>query len=470
MRLLQRELRTRDGSRDNGNGHGQLALVDGSRVGVIGGGPAGSFFAHFMLRMAESVGLDVAVDVYEPRFFTHCGPAGCNHCGGIVSESLVQVLATEGVILPPTIVRRGIDSYVLHTDVGDVRIQTPRVEKRIAAVYRGNGPRTSEPLEITGFDRYLLDLTTASGARVIRKLVNDLAWRDGRPLITSVDGDSAAYDLVVVAAGINAQTVELIRNAAPAFRPPNTQKTFICEFRIGQTASGDWLGSSMHVFLLDLPGLKFAALIPKGEFATLCLLGDQLDDRLVASFLGAPEFRRCFPGSVVPEPVCRCYPRINVSAATQPYADRLVWIGDCGVARLYKDGIGSAYRTAKAAARTAVFHGIAAGDFRRHYWPACRSLDFDNTIAKMLFAVTRLIQGAQTARRGVLRMTASEQRQGGSAMRMSSVLWDVFTGSAPYREVLLRTVHPAFPLALAWNLLAGNLWRSSDRREKETMS
>ena len=42
----------------------------------------------------------VAVDIYEPRSFGRCGPAGCNHCGGIVSELLVQILAAEGIRLP----------------------------------------------------------------------------------------------------------------------------------------------------------------------------------------------------------------------------------------------------------------------------------------------------------------------------------------------------------------------------------
>jgi len=35
------------------------------------------------------------------------------------------------------------------------------------------------------------------------------------------------------------------------------------------------------------------------------------------------------------------------------------------MSRLNKDGIGSAYRTAKAAAATAVFSGISANDFRK---------------------------------------------------------------------------------------------------------
>jgi len=457
---------TRRMRRTRGHDAGELELSDGSRVGVIGGGPAGSFFSFFLLTMAESIGLELEVDIYEPRFFTHRGPAGCNHCGGIISESLVQMLAAEGINLPPTVVRQGIDSYVLHTDQGDVRIQAPRDEKRIAAVYRGNGPRESEPAEVAGFDRHLLELTSSSGARVVRKLARDVSWHDGRPRITSVDGVASDYDLLVMATGINSQAVKLFRDAGNGFSAPQTQRTFICEFRLGEDTIRQWFGNSMHVFLLDVPRLGFAAMIPKGEFITLCLLGDDLDDQLVESVIRAPEVQRCFPGLTVPAMACHCYPHINVEAAVRPFADRMVWVGDCGVARLYKDGIGSAYRTAKAAARTAVFHGVSAGDFKRHFWPACRSLDVDNAIARVVFGVTHLIQHSRVLRRGVVRMTAREQAGEGGSRQMSSVLWDTFTGSAPYRDILRRTLHPGFPLALAWNVIAGALTFGGTKREE----
>ena len=106
-------------------------LVDGSRVAVMGGGPAGSFFSYFLLAMAQRSGIDIKVDVYEAKDFSRLGPPGCNMCGGIVHESLVQILATEGINLPPTVVQRGIDSHVLHTGEGSARIETPAQEKRI---------------------------------------------------------------------------------------------------------------------------------------------------------------------------------------------------------------------------------------------------------------------------------------------------------------------------------------------------
>ena len=438
-------------------------LDHGSRIGVIGGGPAGSFFAYFLLKMAESLGLQITVDIYEPRFFNHTGPAGCNHCGGIVSETLVQLLAAEGINLPSSIVERGIDSYVLHMDVGNVRIDTPLYEKRIAAVFRGNGPRESVVTDVIGFDRYLLDLASSIGANVVRKMVNRVDWQGDKPQLVTPDGSSAIYDLIAVTAGVNSQALQMFSNAVPQYQPPQTLRTFISEFHLGREVIEERLGSSMHVFLLDLPRLEFAAIIPKGEFATLCILGDDVDDALVEAFLNTPEVKRCFPGSVVPVPACHCFPLVNVKSAVRPYADRMVWVGDCGTARLYKDGIGSAYRMAKAVAATAVFHGISADDFGRYYWTACNKLNFDNRIAKFIFAVTRLIQKRRFLRRAVLRMTANEQSRKGRR-DMSSALWDVFTGSAPYKEVLLRSFYPSFPVMLLWNLIAGNLPFTKQRR------
>ena len=447
----------------------RLALTDGSRIAVIGGGPAGTFFTYFLLRLAESIDLDVSVDIYEPRSFAYQGPAGCNHCGGIVSESLVQLLATEGINLPPAVVQRGIESYVLHMDVGTVRIETPLQEKRIAAVFRGNGPRESEPLPVSGsFDGFLLELAASSGARVVRKLVSATSWDAGRPRVTCSDGTSATYDLLAVAAGINSQALQLFGEIAPAYRSPKTLKTFICEFRLPREALDKFIGPSMHVFLLDIPRLEFAALIPKGEFLTLCILGDDVDNELIDTFLSAPEVRECFPDGRVPAPACHCFPRVNVEAAAQLYGDRIVWIGDSGVARLYKDGIGSAYRVAKAAAKTVVHHGISGEDFRKHYGPACGRINSDNTIAKFIFGVSSLIQRARFLRRGVLRMTANEQQQRAARRHMSTVLWDLFTGSAPYKEVLTRTFHPEFPAMLGWNLLAGNLARRRGKGGKGT--
>jgi flavin-dependent dehydrogenase len=452
--------------RDYGQ-HGQelraKTLQDGSRIAVVGAGPSGSMFSYFFLTMAETIGLDVGVDIFEPRRFCHRGPAGCNHCGGVVSESLVQRLATEGIMLPESVVQRGIESYTLHMDVGDVEIATPLMEKRIAAIYRGNGPRQSEPLDTHSFDGYLLELAQQKGARIIHRLVTDVRHEDDLMSVHCADQHKDTYDLVVVATGVNSRLLEILENEFHEFERPRRTKTFICEFFLGRDVIRETLGPSMHVFLLDIPRLEFAALIPKGDYVTLVLLGDDIDEDLMDQFFSSPEVQNCFPGAVIPEHACHCYPRINIRAAKPSYADRLVLIGDSGSTRLFKDGIGAAYRTSKAAAKTAVFHGVGAEDFEQHYAPLCRKINKDNQVGKLVFGFASLIQKARFARRGILRMTVNEQEQTDNPRRMSEVLWDLFSGSASYTDVFLRTLHPAYLGSLLWNLVASNLPGSAGR-------
>ena len=102
-----------------------FALEDGADIAVIGGGPAGSFFSYFALKMARMTGRDINVTIFEPKNFMAVGPAGCNHCAGVISELMVQSLAVEGIHIPSTVVQRGINSYQLYTERGDVLIETP---------------------------------------------------------------------------------------------------------------------------------------------------------------------------------------------------------------------------------------------------------------------------------------------------------------------------------------------------------
>jgi flavin-dependent dehydrogenase len=411
---------------------------------VIGGGPAGSFFAYFLLDMAERAGIDIQLDIYEAKDFSVPGPAGCNHCGGVVHESLVQTLAVEGISLPSTVVQRAIDSFVLYMPESSVRMETPMQEKSIAVVHRGAGPRGIGEKRWRSFDRYLLELAAGKGARVMYERVDGVGWNEGRPQVRSRGESLRTYDLLAGAVGVNTGTLRLFEEMDLGYRRPRTIRTYVAELHLGQETVRRYLGSSMHVFLLNIPSLEFGALIPKGDYVTLVMLGQKVDQSLVQTFFNTPQVRQCLPSDWrMPETFCHCSPRASVHGAVPTFADRVVFIGDCGVTRLYKDGIGSAYRMAKAAAATAIFEGISAQDFRRHYLPLCESTRADNRIGKLLFLVARQVQALGGTRHGVMRMLAREQQEG-RGWRMSMMMWDMFTGGAPYREVLLRTLHPAF--------------------------
>jgi flavin-dependent dehydrogenase len=428
-----------------------LRLEGGSRVGVVGAGPAGSFFAYFLLDIAERVGLDIRVEMIESRDFLQPSPHGCNMCGGIVSESLVQNLAAEGIILPATVIQRGIDSYHLHMDAGSVRIETPLQEMRIGAVHRGSGPRDVQQRDWESFDQHLLQNAIGRGARLVRARIDGMGIEEGRPILSIRGGGRERYDLLAVAVGVNSPAVQAFEAAGVGYKRPAVTKTVIREYHLGRDVISRTIGSSMHVFLLAIPRLEFAAVIPKGDYLTVCLLGENIDNALVQAFLDAPEVRRCFPSDWRPDAKsCQCMPSINVRGPARPYADRVVFVGDCGVTRLYKDGIGAAYRTAKAAARTAVFEGISAEAFHRHYEPVCRSIAADNVMGRVAFLFTRVVRNMSVARRAILRMTIAEQRRPGHVRRMSGILWDMFSGSAPYKDIFLRMLRPACAARFAW--------------------
>jgi len=285
----------RSGESPAGVGADDAVLVDGSRIAVLGGGPAGSFFAYFLLDMAARVDVGLQVDIYEPRTFALPGPTGCNMCGGIISETLVQNLAADGVFLSGDVIQRGIDSYMLHTDVGSVRISTPNAEARIGAVHRGAGPRDVTEPRWESFDGHLLSNALSLGANLIGSRVEEVGLAGGRPSIRVHGQDPQTYDLAVIATGVNTSLLKALEGLGIGYRRPSVTKTLIREYHLGAEAIRSSLGTSMHVFLLNIPRLEFAALIPKGDYVTMCLLGEEIDNALGDAFASSPEVRAVMP-------------------------------------------------------------------------------------------------------------------------------------------------------------------------------
>ena len=434
-----------------------LTLDDGSRVSVVGGGPAGAFFSFFLLQLAERIGVHIQVDIYERRDFSQTGATGCNMCGGVISESLVQSLSVEGINLPSDVVQRGIDSFVFHTVEETATLYAPYHEMRIATVYRGAGPKGTRQSRWRSFDGYLLELAINKGARVIQERVTDIIWVDGKPQIQIKEGEPQTYDLVVGAIGVNTPSLALFEKLGIGYKKPGTRKTSNMEFELGSDYISTELGNSMHAFLLNLPKLEFAAIIPKGDYVTTCLIGDGIDSEFVDSFIQIPIVGKHLAGQQQHSAAaCRCAPLASLGDAVHPFGDRVILLGDCGMTRLNKDGIGSAYRVAKVAAVTALFRGISSDDFREGYWPVCRAISRDNQYGRIIYEVVHLIKKNRFLTRAVMRMARGEQSKSSRQRRMSRVLWDMFTGSAPYRDVFFRCLHPAFWSRLIWSIFVNS--------------
>jgi len=429
-----------------------LELKHGANIAVIGGGPTGSFFSIFALKMAKMIGKELNVTIFEPKEFTKDGPGGCNRCGGIISELLVQTLAVEGINLPESVIRKGINSYVLHTDRGDVNIDTPQLEKTIATVYRGGGPKGMIGQDKESFDNYLLNYAISEGAVHKQLRIDHIELRE-RPVLFSKDSEVMDADLVVGAFGVNSTAAKIFEGLGFGYKEPPTVTAAICEIRMGEEVVAEHFGNAIHLFLLPDSGIKFAAMVPKGPYISLCILGKDLSAQKVDDFIAKPVVQAVLPKNDAYHVECRCLPKMNVGAPKKPFADRLVMCGDAGSTRLFKDGLGAAYLMGKAAAKTAVFRGVGEDDFRKDYYPVYRNIVVDNFFGRYLYMITDIYRKNGILTKGLIETVRMEQNSGDAFKPLSGMLWDMFTGNERYKRILPKALSLRMHLNL-WEQLA----------------
>ena len=435
-----------------------LILTDGARVAVIGGGPAGSLFGIFASLLAQDLGKKIELTIYERKTFVNQGASGCNMCAGVISESLVQSLALEGINLPSSIVQWGIESYYFHTQNGSIQIKSSRLQQRgIATVFRGGGPEGSLEKEIQSFDEFLIHKAIECGVRVKHTMVDEIRLKGDKPCLYSRGMFLQDCELLVGASGVKVSTGRMYEKLGIGYKVPSTIKATQSEIELGSDWIASRFGHSIHIFLLRIPGLKFVSVIPKGDYITVSMLGKEPSIEYVKAFFNHPVIRKMLPSNFkIPERFCHCFPKINVGAAKKPFANRLVFVGDASSARLYKDGIGSAYITSKAAVHTALLHGVGEEDFREHYLPVCKSLNRDNLFGQFLFSINDLISIIPPLNKGYFKIIQWEQKSLQKETPYSDVLWDMFTGSRFYKDIFIRALNP-LPLIRLLSVIVSSL-------------
>lgn len=429
-------------------------LDDNSKIAVIGGGPSGSLFSIFALKMAKMIDKKIDVTIFEPKDFTKDGPAGCNRCGGVISEHLVQTLAIEGINIPPEVVQRGIDSYVLHTQAGDAYIESPAAEKRIATVYRGGGPKGIKEKDRESFDNFLLKCAIHEGATRVSLRIDGIKNKE-KPILTSGGKDVMEADLVVGAFGVNSSTMNIFEEMGIGYKKPVTTSAFITELELGNETVSKYFGSSIHFFLLPVPkNIKFAALIPKGRYVTLCILGKDIDQQTVTGLLNSPAARKNLPEGFMSDKFCKCFPKLTLECAKGAFSDRVVVIGDAGSTRLFKDGIGASYIMGKAAATTAILQGVSKAHFAEHYYPVYKNTIIDNRFGKLVYLTTNIYKNLSLLTESMVKVLKKEQQKRTKDFpRLSSILWDTFTGNELYKNIFMRGTNIWMHVKLSWEFI-----------------
>jgi len=325
------------------------------------------------------------------------------------------------------------------------RLKHPRGTASIATVYRGNGPRFSTSEEQISFDDFLLKRLKSEEVEIIPRPVKEVHLGLSPDQKTRViygdqkDRAELEADLVVGAFGLNTALLAKMRGAIPGYRPPKTLLTALAEIELPPKDIEERFRGNIFIFTFSKGRIKFAALTPKHNHVTVSLIPfGEVNKEDLHEFLRNPVVSKVFPpGWRAPERFCFCFSKISTTEAQKPFGDRIVLIGDASYSRYYKNGLESAFLTAQLAADTAFDHGVSGEAFRRFYLRRAKKLIAnDNYYGKLAFAVYEF-----TDRIGLLSKAQRDIQsnpEGTSETRLRFILWNMFTGNIPYREIFYK--------------------------------
>ena len=116
---------------------------------------------------------------------------------------------------------------------------------------------------------------------------------------------------------------------------------------------------------------------------------------------------------------------------------------------LYKDGINSAFLTARAAMTAATQFGIGLEDFGRAYKPLCTQLAVDNRYGALLYSATSRILRPGRFVRAFGALVRAEAGLSAERQIHARLLWGMLTGDEPYKSLFRLAVAPRGLLSFA---------------------
>lgn len=301
----------------------KIILKNNSRVAVLGGGPGGAFFAIHLLRLAKKAGKDISVTIIESRLGSGAVAQilGCNLCNGVIFPRLQTRLAKEGIGIPEAMISQRFTHIWIHGLWKNFPLKVPE-GAAVFSVFSGGMP-PERVGSVKGLDSFFLEKALEQGAQLLQGTALDIGY-----------GPSGTPWVWVNPSGEAPITLEV---------------DFVCI----ATGAGE----------MDL---DHAALVPKGQYLTICLVGGTIDravcsgdtTKIIAAFLALPHIQKILPGIQEAPIVCTCSPWMAVAPARGAVAHRMAMVGDALGARIYRDGLFSAVVSARALAETLVYQGL----------------------------------------------------------------------------------------------------------------
>ncbi len=449
--------------------HSQSTVIQtGDSVTIVGGGPAGSFFACYLLQESKRLNRQIDVVIIEKHKPTNNSNetyqlGGCNFCAGGISPRLSGILDQNNFVIPDGIIQGRINYIWVHSQWKNFRLQVPK-DQQMYSVFRGSLP-AGRGDKALGFDGFLLGEAIKQGARIMQGDVQSLNYTaTGMPSLTvkALSGEEITLDssFVTIATGINAHRgfdypkdtlIHSVKRLNPAFIQSKSRSAFIFELDVGEEYLKYNMDREIHFIeygskRLDL---EHVALLPKGRFLSVAMIGKSIDratlpqdnQKIIREFLRLSQISRILPGIEKVNTVCACFPKMAVTPARDPFGDRFAIIGDAAGARLNKDGLLSAHMTAHRLAQTILHEGIDIKNLATGYGKTIKWLATDNRYGRIVFSASRAAFSWPVISRIIYQSFATEFKVRDEHKRpLGAVLWKIASGTADYYDVLREMI------------------------------
>jgi len=435
-----------------------LFLSNGSEIAIMGGGPAGSFFAKFACEYARKCGVDVNVTVYTNRRFSEAGPKGCKGCVGVINERLNKKLKQHGIVLPEELIMQTIDGYCFVAKGGNLYMEKKTKVDHIVTVFRGNGPFCS-PLN-GGLDGFLLEHAKNSGAKVIENSIRDVIFpKNEEDKITVENGQSShKVDLLVGAFGVRSPVIKKFKEIG--YQPPETTRACLVEIDCGEQHIERFIKNTIYIYSFGIHGVDYGIMIPKKRLLTIGIVGKNVKPGNLRDFLSSQQVAKMLPEK--PKICCQCCTQIPVANPRNPFADRVLMIGDAGYSRYYKNGLESAFNSAQIAVKSIFEHGISKEAFENHYYPMCKDMFItENFYGRMLFRLNNIISSHEVLSIAHMDIARKDMRKG--HWHLDEIQWNMFTGHESYKNIFWDFFEPRLQLELAVETIKEFLERLSKK-------
>jgi len=443
----------------------RMELKDGSRILVLGGGPAGSFFAIHLLKQAKKQHKNINVSIIERRmvlenFRTIQKIKGCNFCAGVISPRLQKELIKNNLELPSEVICETFTHIWIQGLWKNFPFKVP-TGQAILSVFRGSLPPKTENGD-HGMDAFLLKKAVEEGADIIPGDAQNIQYNpENFPsvIVKPPMGDvfTVSSDFVCICTGINGYSEKEFKKdnfwmsyqkLNPLFVPPKVRPTLIFEMKPGSRYLKKYMHKELYIIVSKSKklNLEHIVLIPKREYLTIALVGKSIDracfpedtEKIIRIFLSLSRIKSILPNiSYHNTPIsCTCYPYMAVAPAKNSFSNRIAITGDALGARLYRDGLYSAFISAQALARTVMDQGVDQKSLSEGYGWVARWLKKDNQYGKLVIGLIHRALKSPLFNRILYQTFATEMKfKDREKWSLGGVLWKIGSGDTDYQEV-----------------------------------